>query len=158
MKCILRGYGINMTQTERNIARTQARDMTIARGTGLKPAPPRDIFTQPGPRGVLLNWRAPAVVQEVAGYRIYKDDENSLFAEIKDPTTTQHFIESTAGSTPPVTNFFISTFSKLGQESARIQIQAAATVEAGAPTMPSTPPTYGKQFNPAFVPNQFNPL
>jgi hypothetical protein len=154
MKCILRGYGVNMTAPERTLARSRAQDMTMARGTGLKPAKPRDLFSQAGPRGVLLNWRAPADVREVAGYRIYKDDEQSLFAEIRDPSTTQHFVEATAGSSPPITNFFISTISKLGNESSRVQIQAQAITEAGAPSMPTTPVTYQKQYSPAFNPRQ----
>jgi hypothetical protein len=143
MKCILRGYGIGMSTEERFQARSQASDMTRARGTVRVPVPPRDIFLQPGPRGVLLNWRAGAgFTDDIAGYRIYKDDEQSLFCEIKDPSTTQHFVESSAGSTPPVTNFFVSSINKLGQESPLVQVQSQSKVEAGAPTMPGTPNTY----------------
>ena len=133
--------------------------MTIARGTALRPGSPRDLFLQSGPRGILLNWRAPADVSEVAGYRIYKDDETKLFAELRDPSTVQHFIETTAGTTPPVTNLFVSTFSKLGLESPKIQIQGAALSETGAPSMPSTPPDYTTGYNPKFggtnTPRQF---
>lgn len=148
MKCILRGYGINMTIQERQIARTQASDMVIARGTGRVPGAPRDLFVQSGPRGILLNWRPPATNVDVSGYRVYKDDENSLFAELRDPGATQHFIETTAGASPPTVNLFISSIGKLGTESPKVQIQGTATVEAGAPSMPSTPPTYTNQFNP----------
>lgn len=156
MKVILRGYGIRMTTEQRQIARSQARDMTIARGTGQKPQMPRDVFVQPGPRGVLINWRVAAgFTEDIAGFRIYKDNEQSLFAEIRDPNTTQHFIEATAGATPPVTNFFISSFNKLGIESPLVQVQSAAITEAGAPTMPSTPPTY--QNPPSLGQRRWNP-
>lgn len=139
----MRNYGVGMTPTQRQAARSQAADMVRARGTGQKPQPPRDLFAQSGPRGILFNWRkANGFTDDISGYRIYKDDENTLFAEVHDPRTTQHFIESTAGSTPPVVNLFVSSVNNLGVESAKVQIQASAISEAGAPTMPTTPPTY----------------
>ena len=145
MKVILRGYGVGMTTQQKQNARAQADDITKVRGTARKPGVPRDIFAQSGPRGVLLNWRLPAgLSSDVAGFRIYKDDETKLFAEIKDSSTTQHFIETTAGATPPVTNFFVSSINQLGIESAKVPIQSSATIEAGAPAMPVTPPTYTK--------------
>lgn len=147
MKTILRGYGIGMSTDERQNARAQAADMVRTRGTAIKPQPPRDIFAQAGPRGVLLNWRQGAKVnQDLAGFRIYKDNENSLFAEIRDPNTTQHFVELTAGSSPPPTNVFVSTINKLGQESQKVQVIATSTVEASAPAMPVTPPSFKIQY------------
>lgn len=144
MKVILRGYGIRMTSEERQVARAQARDMTITRGTGRTPQPPSDVIVQSGPRGILLNWRKPSGQNiDIAGYRVYKDTEMGLFAEIKEPNTTQHFIEATAGSTPPVVNLFVSSVNQLGVESPLVPVQGSAVVEAGAPSMPSTPPTYG---------------
>lgn len=149
MKFILRNYGVRMTTEQRQVAKAQALDMLRTRGTGNRPLPPRDLFLQPGPRGVLLNWRAPAKgTIDIAGYRIYKDDENGLFAEIRDPGTLQHYIETTAGSTPPVTNLFVSTVNKLGVESPKVNIQGTAITESGAPTMPSTPPTFTTTYNP----------
>jgi hypothetical protein len=143
MKVILRGYGIRMNTEQRQQARSQASDMVRTRGTARTPNAPRDVFLQSGPRGILVNWRAPAgTTNDIAGWRVYKDTESSLFCEIRDPNTTQHFIEATAGATPPVTNVFVSAFTKLGVESPLVQAQGSALVEAGAPTMPSTPPTY----------------
>lgn len=147
MKVLLRGYGVNMTQQQRQVARSQASDMVIARGTGKAPVAPRDVFVQSGPRGILVNWRPGAgFVSDIAGWRIYKDTEDSHFADILDPNTTQHFIEATAGSTPPVTNIFVSAINSLNVESPKVQVQSSAIVEASAPTMPSTPPTYTNQF------------
>lgn len=149
MKTILRGYGIRMNPEQRQIARAQAGDMVRTRGTGRRPLAPRDLFVQSGPRGILVNWRGPAGFSEdIAGYRIYKDTEQALFAEIRDLTTTQHFIETTAGSTPPVVNLFVSSFNRLGVESPRIQVQGTSSVEAGAPVMPGTPPTYELDYLP----------
>lgn len=149
MKIILRNYGIGMTATQRQAARATAADAVTTRGTGQVPPAPRDILAQPGPRGVLLNWRPGArPTSDIGGWRIYKDDESKLFAELRDVNTTQHFIEATAGTTPPVTNFFVSSFNKLGVESQKVQIQSAAIVETGAPVMPSTPPTYTTPYTP----------
>ena len=149
MKVILRDYGKNQTPQERTKARTQAQDITIARGTDRKPGIPRDISLTSGPRGILVNWRAPVdYTLDVAGYRVYKDDETKLFQEVRDPLTTQCFVEATASTTPPTVNIFVSTVSKLGRESAKIQAQGTATAETGAPAMPTTPPTYTTQYSP----------
>jgi len=143
MKVILRGYGIRMTTEERQIARAQARDTTLTRGTAQKPQPPRDIIAQSGPRGVLLTWNLPAGFNtDIQRWRVYKDDENTLFADINDRGTRQHFIETSSGSTPPVTNYFVSSLNSLGIESQKVQVQGIASVEAGAPTMPAVPPGY----------------
>lgn len=154
MKVILRGYGTNMTNQQRQVARSQAQDMVIARGTGRPPIAPRDVFVQSGPRGILVNWRLGAgYTADIAGFRIYKDDENSHFADILDPNTKQHFIEATSGSTPPVTNIFVSAINSLGVESPKVQAQSQALTEAGAPSMPSTPSTYNNSFGSCFSGN-----
>src|SRR6266852_6319697 len=132
-----------MTSEQRQVARAQARDLTLTRGTAQKPLPPREIITQAGPRGVLLSWSLPAGYNtDIQRWRIYKDDENTLYAELMDRGARQHFIEATAGATPPTTNFFVSSVNNLGVESQKIQVQASAAVEAAAPTMPSSPPGY----------------
>ena len=143
MKVILRGYGVGMNLQQRFAARGQAADTVRTRGTGKKPGSPRDVFVQSGPRGVLVNWRGPdGFAGDIAGWRIYKDTELALFAEVKDPNTTQHFIETSSGSTPPATNIFVSSVNNLGIESPLVQAQGTAILEAGAPTMPVTPPSY----------------
>lgn len=147
MKTILRNYGVGMTSVERQTARFQAQDATIARGTGRTPQPVRDVFAQPAPRGVLLNWRSPSGFNgDVAGYRIYKDTETNLFAEIRDPNTRQHFIDSSAGSTPPVANFYVAAINKLGVQGPITQVQSSALTEAGAPQLPGSPGDYGQGF------------
>lgn len=127
--------------------RVKTAERMQVRGTSKTPLAPQDLSVQSGPRGILVNWRpAPGRTEDIAGWRVYKDDESSLFAEIRDPGTTQHFIEATAGTTPPVTNVFVSSINKLNQESPRVQVQGAALAETGAPSMPSTPPTYTNNY------------
>lgn len=132
---------------QKHSVRVQAAERMLVRGTSRTPLSPKDVFLTSGPRGILVNWRpAPGHTEDVAGWRVYKDNESSLFAEIRDPKTTQHFVEATASATPPVTNIFVSALNKLNQESPRVQAQGAALTEAGAPAMPSTPPTYSNKF------------
>lgn len=143
MKVILRNYGIRMSSEQRQVAKSQAADMTRTRGTGKLPVAPRDVIVQSGPRGLLVSWiLGEGFTDDVAGFRIYKDNELTQFAEIRDPSTTQHYIETTAGSTPPNTNIFVSSLNKLGQESPLVAAQGASLVEAGAPVFPPTPPTH----------------
>jgi hypothetical protein len=143
MKAILRGYGIRMTTEQRQIARSQASDTTLTRGTAQVPQPPRDPIAQSGPRGLLVTWNLPAGFNsDIQRWRVYKDDEATLYQEINDRGTRQCFVETTAGSTPPVTNIFVSSLNSLGIESRKVHTQGKATVEAGAPPMPSVPPGY----------------
>jgi len=116
------------------------------RGTSRSPLSPRDVFLQSGPRGILVNWLPPQRNADITGWRVYKDNENSLFAEIHEPSTTQHFIEATAGTTPPVTNVFVSSLNKLGIESPLVMAQGKAIAETGAPAMPITPPTFTTKY------------
>lgn len=143
MKVILRNYGIRMTSEQRQVARAQARDMTLTRGTAQLPSAPRDIICQSGPRGMLVTWNLPAGFNaDIQRWRVYKDDENTLYSEVNDRGTRQCFVETTAGSAPIVTNVFVSSVNALGQESVKIQAQGKASVESGAPSMPSVPPGF----------------
>lgn len=145
MKVITRGYGIRMNTEQRQIARSQAADDTRTRGTAQKPQPPRNIVCQNGPRGIFVTWNLPTGFStDIQRWRVYKDDENTLFQEINDRGTRQCFIETTAGVTPPVVNVFVSSVNALGVESQLVQVQGTAAVEAGAPPMPNVPPGYNQ--------------
>lgn len=143
MKLPYRGYGIRMNSEQRQLAKSQAKDIVLTRGTSQKPQPPRDIITQAGPRGILVTWNLPEGFNtDIQRWRIYKGDENTLYAELMDRGTRQHFIESTSGATPPVTNIFVSSVNNFGIESAKVQVRGQASTEAGAPSMPAVPPGY----------------
>lgn len=137
MKVITRGYGVRMTTEERQVARAQAADMTRTRGTAQKPQPPQNLVTQSGPRGFLVSWGLPSGFNlDIQRWRVYKDNENTLYAEINDRGTRQCFVETTAGATPPTVNIFVSSVNALGVESQQVQAQGKAVAEAGAPSMP----------------------
>lgn len=131
-----------MTSEERYIARSQAADLTRVRGTTRIPQPPRDIIAQAGPRGILLTWNYPPDPSDIQRWRVYKDNETTLFAEIKDRGTRQCFVPTSAGASPPTVNLFVSSMSIAGVESPTVQVQAKAIAEAGAPALPSAPPEY----------------
>ena len=143
MKVILRGYGIRMNLMQRQVMRLQAADMVRTRGTSRPPQPPREIFAQAAPRGVLLSWSLPiGDSSDIRGWRVYKGDENTLYSAINDRGSRQFMVENTAGATPPTANLFISSINALGIESPKVQVQGSAIAESGAPTMPPSPPGY----------------
>lgn len=160
MKAIVRGYGIGMSTAQKQLIRSQAADVTRTRGTARKPSPPRDIQVQSGPRGLFVTWGLPSGFNtDIQRWRVYKDNEAVLYAEINDRGTRQCFIEATAGSAPPVTNVFISSVNSLGVESQKVQAKGSATTEAGAPSMPGVPPGYtsgsGAGINSNYLQNYF---
>lgn len=136
------GQSVNMT-TERQATS----DFLRTRGSAKLPQAPRDLIAQSAPRGVLLTWGLPQVFYDIVGWRVYKTDENTLFTEIRDRGNRQCVVESTAATTSPVTNFFVSSLNAAGKESQKIQVQKAALNESGAPAMPGTPPGYSGYSN-----------
>jgi hypothetical protein len=118
-------------------------DFTELRGVDRIPLPPRDVTVQSAPRGILVSWKTPANrIGEIVGWRIFKDNESTLYAEIRDSRTRQHFIETTAGTTPPVVNIFVASINQLGTQSVQVAAQGSALAETGAPAMPTVPPGY----------------
>lgn len=122
--------------------RIKSADYLATRGTRTPPSPPRDIIAQSGPRGIYLTWSNPQVFNDIAGWRVYKDDEKTLYHAMHDRGTRQAFIEATAGTTPPTVNVFVSAVNSFGAESVKVQVQGKALAETGAPSMPSAPPGY----------------
>lgn len=138
MKAILRGYGIRMNTEQRQNARAQAADMTRTRGTSRVPFPPRDVVCQAGPQGLLVTWNYPAGFSaDIQRWRVYKADENTLYAEIKDRGTRQYFVASTNGK---VVNIFVSALNASGVESPKVSGQG--TPSSATAAMPSVPPDY----------------
>lgn len=146
MRNIMQLWNQGQKPAERASRRVLATDVIRNRGTALIPPPPREITVQSAPRGLYLTWNLPdprdTGTKFICGWRVYKDDENTLYEEIRDRGNRQKFVECTSGSAPPVTNVFISSINELGQESQKVQIQGTALVESGAPSMPGAPPGY----------------
>ena len=151
MRYIGQLYGQSKTPGERQLMRAQSTDIVRMRGTAQVPPPPREVTVQSAPRGILINWSEPDPTDPgsrmIAGWRVYKDDEKTLYQEIRDRGTRQKFIETTSGTTPPVVNVFVSSINALGVESNAVQGQGSAVAETGAPSFPSTPPEYNDTYS-----------
>lgn len=142
MKAIIRNYGYRTNPEQRYALRSQCIDTVISRGTSKKPLPPRDIIPQSGVQGFLISWSIGAgFTSDINGWRIYKDDENTLFAAIRDQGTRQYFIPASSGATPPNVNVFVSSINALGVESQKVQVQGKS-LPTGSTTVPSSPPGF----------------
>lgn len=142
MKSLIKSIAGVTPYFERATEVQRVKDVLRTRGGTGKPQAPRDVFVQPASRGVLITWKLPVDHDTVAGWRIYKNTESNLVAEIRDKGTRQAFIPLDAGATPPQNNFFVCSFSTLGRESGKIFRQGKATIEASAPGVPEPPPGY----------------
>lgn len=107
-------------------------------GTTGRPQPPRNLLAQSGSRKVLVTWDMPTVFADIIGWKIYTGNENAQLDSIYDPNVRQYSVPASSGSSPPVINIFVSSFSKTS-ESTRVQVQGSATAEAGAPSDPAPP-------------------
>lgn len=76
---------------------------------------------------------------DIVGFKIYKDNEGSLLDTINDPNVRQYRIPSSSGSTPTITNAFVTAFNIRGVESNAVQVQGSSATEAGAPPEPAPP-------------------
>lgn len=128
---------------EKFLQRQVATDFVRQRGTTKQPNPPRDIVAQPAPRGVYLTWGLPpGDSSDIAGWRIYSPDENTLVGRTADRGTRSFIVPATAGATPATVNIFVTSVNPLGVESGKIMITGKAIAESAAPTQPSTPPGF----------------
>lgn len=136
------------TELQKRTLRSQAQDMVRIRGTGKRPDPPRDLQSQSGNGKALLTWKPPFNKVDVAGYRVYRPDENTLVMNIKDAGVTLAEIASSSGATPTVQPFFVSCVNPLGLESVKVQVIGSATANASATPDPAPPSDYSDTSDP----------
>lgn len=128
---------------EKFLQRNIATDFIRQRGTSQAPNPPRDLIAQSAPRGVYVAWGLPpGDASDIAGWKIYSPDENTLVGSLPDRATRVFTVPATAGASPPNINIFVSAVNSLGAESAKILVTGKASAESGAPSQPSTPPGF----------------
>ena len=122
------------------LSRSDAKRFIALNGSQSVPPQPRSLVAQSSSRGLLVTWEfAEAGFEDTAGWKVYVDNENSLFTTINDPNVRQILIPASAGSSPPTRNVFIAAVNKSGIQSNPVQVQGNATVEAGAPSVPTPP-------------------
>jgi hypothetical protein len=128
-------------------ARVSAVTQIRAHGSARRPKAPRDILVQPGPGGVLVQWKLPADFGNITGWRICVGTENNLAIDIRDKGTRQYFVPLTSGAVPPVTNLFLSAVNGF-VESPKVQVQVQALPDATSPgPIPDPVPGYDGQFH-----------
>lgn len=112
------------------------------RGTPSAPLAPRDIQVQPAAGGVYVTWKLPIFHDNVAGWRVYVNNETNLAAQIRDKGTRQLFIPLSSGASPAKVNVMVSAFNTLGRESAKVIQQNAPLSQSTTTTVPTVPPGY----------------
>ncbi len=83
------------------------------------PAPPRNLQIQSGSLEVLLVWNQPADLRGVDKFYVYQGDENNRVWQSVDGATQQVRLKVPADT---ATAFYISSVSKAGRESKKVQI------------------------------------
>jgi hypothetical protein len=126
--------------------RINAVSQSRAHGTQRIPDMPRGLVVQPAQGGALLTWHLPKRYDDVTGYRIYTDTEKNLSIQIRDRGTRQIFVPLAGGTTPPLSNIFVSAVNGF-REGPRLQVQIAAQVDSSTPTLPQATPDYLNQFS-----------
>jgi hypothetical protein len=128
--------------------RIRVADTVSTRGTNQRTDPPRDIQAQPSSRGALVTWKLPATrSRQIAGWRVYLNDEHTLFQSINDRAVRQCLVTLTSGASPQSYNIFVSSVNSYGSESVKARATAKATAESGAPAVPSPPPGYTQEIS-----------
>lgn len=87
------------------------------------PSAPRALTATPGSLKVTVAWEAPSVDDGATAWRVYRDTESNLVAEIKDRTQLQYdfSVEDVKKH-----NFFVSSVNAGKKESKKVLIQSAA--------------------------------
>ena len=107
-------------------------------GSQARPDPPRSLISQPGPLNALITWNAPQNTTNIAGWRIYQNDETNLVLSIMDVNVRQYSPTLAAGVG---TAFYVSSVNQLGVESIKVQVIAVAG--AAGSSSAGLPPGYG---------------
>lgn len=95
-------------------------------GSRKRPDPPRSLIAQPGSLEVLLTWNGPQKASDITGWRIYKNNENTLIDTITDPSTHQYKAKVPANTN---TGFYVSSVNALGVESIKVFVVGAANTD-----------------------------
>jgi hypothetical protein len=108
----------SMTKPQAGVPMTQAVEF---RG---RPGLTRSLRAQSGSLEASVFWNLPADPRGVASFRIYKDNDQNFFQEIKDPNCRQFLVKLPANTKSRV---YVSAVSSLGREGPKgegIQVQS----------------------------------
>lgn len=116
--------------------RAQILGQADLRGSTAVPKPPREVFAQGAPNGLLVNWALPAGVtgNDISSWRIYSGDEKNLVMTVADRGTRQAIVPVTQNTTQ---NVSISSVDLRGNESTPVSVQGTSLAPTAAvPTAP----------------------
>lgn len=117
-----------------------------------RPMSPRQVRATSGSLEALITWNAPEDTRGIVGFRIYKDDENGLVEEIRDPARRQTKVKLPGGSGKAMV--YVSAFTTLNRESPKIavlaqtnsdQLVVTGTGGATSGTEGAEPPGWGEE-------------
>lgn len=91
-----------------------------------RPMIPRQVRATAGSLETLITWNGPEDMRGVAGFRIYKDNENNLVEEIRDPLRRQTKVKLPGNGAAMV---YVSAFTTLNRESPKIAVRATTNTD-----------------------------
>lgn len=112
-----------------------------------RPKIPRNLQINQGSLNVKVTWNSPDDIRGLASYRIYKDTESNLIAEV--PIGQKQHVIPVSSDTPLAV--YVSAVNKLGKESPKVQVigksntdkvVATGTTGAVAGVEPPSPPEW----------------
>lgn len=133
------------------ILKVNASSITPLVSTRRRPDPPRSLIAQAGSLEALITWNAPQKFDDIAGWRVYRDNEGNLVDAIFDVGSRQYRPKLPA-NTP--TAFYVSSINNAGRESIKVQVIAKANTDQYVTTgtgggtsgsSSSTPPGYNQE-------------
>lgn len=91
-----------------------------------RPDPPRNLISQAGSLQALITWNSPVKSDDIAGWKIYKDNEGNLFTSIMDPDAHQVSVPLPANTS---TFVYVSSMNAAGRESIKVQVMATSNTD-----------------------------
>jgi len=107
----------------------QENSATLLKISGAKkrPLPPRNLIAQGGSLELLITWNAPQIrSSDIAGWRVYRDNETNLVQNITDPSARQTRVKVPANTSVAL---YVSSVSTRGAESSKVQIIGKANTD-----------------------------
>ena len=91
-----------------------------------RPMIPRQVRATAGSLETLITWNGPEDMRGVAGFRIYKDNENNLVEEVRDPARRQTKVKLPGNGAAMI---YVSAFSTLNRESPKVVVRGTTNTD-----------------------------
>ena len=91
-----------------------------------RPQPPQSVEGRGGSLEVVIFWTAPANQEGIAGWRVFKDNENNMVWQSMDPNIRQTTIKVPGNSSAM---FYVCSVTELQRESPKIPVYVASNTD-----------------------------